>query len=30
MKARTLTMSGLSKSHCMTGWRLGYAIGPPS
>ncbi len=28
MKARTLTMSGLSKSHCMTGWRLGYAIGP--
>ncbi len=28
MKERTLTMSGLSKSHCMTGWRLGYAIGP--
>lgn len=28
MKKRTLTMGGLSKSHCMTGWRLGYAIGP--
>lgn len=28
MKERTLTMGGLSKSHCMTGWRLGYAIGP--
>ncbi len=28
MKERTLTMGGLSKSHCMTGWRVGYAIGP--
>ena len=28
MKERTLTMGGLSKSHCMTGWRLGYSIGP--
>lgn len=28
MKERTLTMGGVSKSHCMTGWRLGYAIGP--
>jgi aspartate/methionine/tyrosine aminotransferase len=28
MKERTLTMAGLSKSHCMTGWRVGYAIGP--
>lgn len=28
MRDRTLIMSGLSKSHCMTGWRLGYAIGP--
>jgi aspartate/methionine/tyrosine aminotransferase len=28
MKERTLTMSGMSKSHCMTGWRAGYAIGP--
>jgi aspartate/methionine/tyrosine aminotransferase len=28
MKERTLTMAGLSKSHCMTGWRVGYAIAP--
>ena len=28
MKERTLTMGGMSKSHCMTGWRIGYAIGP--
>ena len=28
MKERTLTLGGLSKSHCMTGWRVGYAIGP--
>ena len=28
MKERTVTMGGLSKSHCMTGWRMGYAIGP--
>ena len=25
---RTLTVNGLSKSHAMTGWRIGYAIGP--
>ncbi len=25
---RTLTMNGLSKTYCMTGWRLGYAAGP--
>lgn len=25
---RTLTMNGLSKSYCMTGWRVGYAAGP--
>ncbi len=24
---RTLVINGLSKSHAMTGWRLGYAIG---
>ncbi len=24
----TLVMSGFSKSHAMTGWRLGYAAGP--
>ncbi len=28
LKERTLTMNGLSKSHCMTGWRVGYAAGP--
>ena len=26
--ARTLTINGLSKAYCMTGWRLGYAGGP--
>jgi len=25
---QTLLMGGLSKSHAMTGWRLGYAFGP--
>ncbi len=25
---RTLTLNGLSKAYCMTGWRLGYAAGP--
>jgi aspartate aminotransferase len=25
---RTLTMNGISKAYCMTGWRLGYAGGP--
>ena len=25
---RTLTMNGLSKTYCMTGWRLGYGAGP--
>ncbi len=25
---RTLTLNGLSKAYCMTGWRLGYAGGP--
>lgn len=25
---RTLLVSGLSKSHAMTGWRLGYVCGP--
>jgi len=28
MRARTLVLSGFSKSHAMTGWRLGYAVGP--
>ncbi len=25
--SHTITISGFSKSHCMTGWRLGWAIG---
>jgi len=25
---RTLTMNGVSKSHAMTGWRIGYGAGP--
>ncbi len=25
---RTLTMNGVSKSYCMTGWRIGYCAGP--
>ncbi len=25
---RTLTVNGVSKSYAMTGWRIGYAIGP--
>lgn len=28
MKTRTLIINGLSKSHGMTGWRVGYALGP--
>ncbi|MFL9925528.1 pyridoxal phosphate-dependent aminotransferase [Herbaspirillum lusitanum] len=28
LQARTLTVNGVSKSHAMTGWRLGYAGGP--
>ena len=27
---RTLTMNGVSKAYCMTGWRIGYAGGPTS
>lgn len=29
LKSRTLTLNGVSKTYCMTGWRLGYAGGPP-
>lgn len=25
---RTILLDGLSKSHAMTGWRIGYAVGP--
>lgn len=28
LASRTLTVNGVSKSHSMTGWRLGYAAGP--
>jgi aminotransferase len=28
MKERTILINGLSKSHAMTGWRLGYTTGP--
>ena len=28
MKERTIVGNGFSKSHAMTGWRLGYACGP--
>ena len=27
---RTLTVNGMSKAFCMTGWRIGYAAGPES
>jgi len=28
LAGRTLTMNGVSKSHAMTGWRIGYCTGP--
>lgn len=28
MKGLTVVVNGLSKSHAMTGWRIGYAAGP--
>ena len=28
MRERTIYINGFSKSHAMTGWRLGYACGP--
>ncbi|WP_210639270.1 MULTISPECIES: aminotransferase class I/II-fold pyridoxal phosphate-dependent enzyme [unclassified Pseudomonas] len=30
MAERTATLNSLSKSHAMTGWRIGWAIGPES
>src|SRR5262249_47934074 len=27
-EGRTILLSGFSKSHAMTGWRIGYACGP--
>jgi len=29
MRERTVLLSGMSKSFAMTGWRIGYACGPP-
>lgn len=29
MAERTLTMNGLTKSYAMTGWRMGWLVGPP-
>lgn len=28
MRERTIVVNGFSKSYAMTGWRLGYALGP--
>lgn len=28
LKSRTVTMNGMSKAYCMTGWRVGYAGAP--
>ena len=30
MAGRTATINSLSKSHAMSGWRLGWVIGPPA
>lgn len=30
LAGRTLTVNGVSKAYCMTGWRIGYAGGPTS
>jgi aspartate aminotransferase len=30
LAGRTLTISGVSKTYAMTGWRVGYAGGPPA
>jgi aspartate aminotransferase len=30
LKGRTLVVNGVSKTYAMTGWRLGYAVGPKS
>jgi aminotransferase len=30
MRERTVTISGLSKTYSVTGWRLAYAIAPPA
>jgi aspartate aminotransferase len=28
IKAKTITINGVSKAYAMTGWRIGYAVGP--
>lgn len=28
IKAQTIVVNGVSKSHAMTGWRIGWAVGP--
>ncbi|RMH60475.1 MAG: pyridoxal phosphate-dependent aminotransferase [Zetaproteobacteria bacterium] len=28
LKARTITINGVSKAYCMTGWRIGFCAGP--
>ena len=28
LQPRTLVINGVSKIYCMTGWRIGYAVGP--
>src|SRR5699024_11545690 len=28
LKKQTVVINGVSKSHAMTGWRIGYAAGP--
>jgi len=28
LRDRTLTLNGVSKAYCMTGWRIGYGAGP--
>ncbi len=30
MAERTLTINGLTKSYAMTGWRMGWLVGPPN
>ncbi len=29
MRERTVTINGMSKSYSVTGWRVGWAVGPP-
>ncbi|HEX7880611.1 MAG TPA: pyridoxal phosphate-dependent aminotransferase, partial [Candidatus Eisenbacteria bacterium] len=29
MRARTIAINGVSKAYAMTGWRIGFAAGPP-